>query len=110
MTGTTEIDSAPLRVDQIFGLAIQATWTGTPNGTIKLQASCDTPPTASQVANGGPDAVTNWSDISDSSYSISGVAGNYMWNINGAFYNYIRIVYVNASSTGSLSAKACVKG
>lgn len=110
MTGTTVVNSNPIRVDQIYGFAIQAFWTGTPTGTLKLQASCDSPPKQTQVSNGGPDAVTNWSDIADSSYSIAGDAGNYMWNFNGSFYNYVRLVYTNASGTGSLSAEICVKG
>lgn len=110
MTGTAEIDSSPIPLEQIYGFAIQAIWTGTPNGTIKLQASSDAPSRETQQSNGGPDTVTNWTDVANSSVSITGSAGNYMWNFNGAFYRYVRVVYVNSSSTGTLNVEMCVKG
>lgn len=110
MTGTVTLNSNPIRIDQIYGFAVQAEWTGTPTGAFKLQASCDSPPNGSQVSNGGPDTVTNWTDIANSSYSISGSAGNYMWNFTGSFYNYVRLVYTNTSGSGSLKANLCLKG
>lgn len=110
MTGTSVVNSNPIRLDQIYGFAIQAFWTGSPTGTLKLQASCDSPPNHSQVSNGGPDTVTHWDDIVNSSYAIAGTSGTYTWNFNGAFFNYVRLVYTNASGTGSLSAEICLKG
>lgn len=110
MTGTTVVNSNPIRLDQIYGFAVQAVWTGTPTGTFKLQASCDTPPNQSQVANGGPDPITHWDDIANSSYAVGGSAGSYTWNFNGSFYNYMRLVYTNASGTGTVTANLCVKG
>ncbi len=110
MTGTTTVNSAPIELDQIYGYAIQAAWTGTPNGTIKLQGSCDAPARQTQTSNGGPDSVTVWTDIADSSQNISGSAGNYMWNVNGAFYRFVRLTYTNSSSTGTLSANIVLKG
>ena len=110
MTGTAVINSTPVPLDQIFGYAVQAIWTGTPNGTLKLQASCDAPLNTTQTSNGGPDAVTNWTDIADSSDMISGSAGSYMWNVDGAYYRYVRVVYVNTSSTGVLNVQITVKG
>lgn len=113
MTGTTVVTSSPIRLDQIYGFAVQAFWVGSPNvtGTFKLQASCDSPPTHSQVSNGGPDAVTNWDDITNSPHTITtDTGGTYTWNFNGAFYNYVRLVYTNASGSGSLSAEICLKG
>ncbi len=110
MTGTTEVDSPPLNLDQMFGLAIQAIWTGTPVGSMKLQASVQSPPTQNQTSNGGPDNITQWTDISGSSVSISASAGNFMWNLDAAYYRYIRLVYVNASGSGVLNVHANIKG
>lgn len=110
MTGTTTIVSNPIPLDQIYGFAIQAIWTGSPTGAIKLQASCDSPGRETAQSNGGPDTVTNWTDVTNSSYSISGSAGNYMWNFNGSFYRYIRVSYTNSSGTGTLTAQITPKG
>lgn len=110
MSGTSTITSAPIPLDQIFGFAVQAYWTGTPTGTIYLQASSQSPPTQNQVANGGPDNITLWDTITGSPYSISGTSGSYMWNVNLAFYRYVQLVYTNSSGTGSLSAIISVKG
>lgn len=109
MTGTTTVNSAAIPVDQLWGFAIQAVWTGTPNGTIKLQASCDAPTSTTQTSS-GTSAVVNWTDIADSSVTIAGSAGNYMWNISSAAYRFVRVTYTNTSSTGVLSATMSAKG
>lgn len=110
MTGTATITSASIPIDQLIGIALQAVWTGTPNGTIKLQGSVDGPTGQTQVSNGGPDTIANWTDISDSSYSITGVAGNFLWDFDQPNFRNIRVVYTNTSSTGTLNVKACLKG
>ena len=110
MTGTSTVNSDPIELDQIYGFAIQVTWTGAAVGSFKLQASCDAPGRTTQTSNGGPDSVTNWSDITGTSQAVSGTPGNFMWNINGCFYRYVRLVYTNSSAAGTFSAKAVVKG
>lgn len=109
MTDSTTIVSDPIRVDQIYGYAIQAVYTGAPIGTLSLQASCDSTGRQTQVSSGGPDSVTNWNTITNSPQAISG-AGAFTWNVNGSFYNYVRLVYVNTSGTGVLTAKMSEKG
>ena len=109
MSSTNTFSSNPIPLDQVFGIAIQAVWTGTPNGTVKLQASCD-PPSQAQIAGPSYSTVTNWTDVANSSYSITGSAGNYMWNVADANYRWIRLTYTNTSGTGSMTAYACVKG
>lgn len=108
MTGTTTVSSDPILVDQIYGFAIQAVWTGTPNGTLTLQAACTPVDKQLNVSSGGPYTVSTWTDVA--SYAISGSAGNYMFNVIGGFYNFARITYTNSSSTGTLSANLVVKG
>jgi hypothetical protein len=113
----TNITSAPYNVQQIYGVAIQAVFTGTPTGTFKLQASADpatsyNPAGAGQAGMAGSNNPTNWSDIEDSSYTVS-AAGNYVWNVFDIMYTYIRLVYTDTSGgtstavlTANINAKA----
>lgn len=96
MTGTATINGTTLDLDQRLGYSCQAVWTGTPNGAIKLQASDDI---ASSAA-----AVTNWTDVANSSVSISGAAGNTMWSGDPVDFRWLRVTYTNTSSTGTLNA------
>jgi hypothetical protein len=75
-----------------------------------VQGSCDPVGRNTQASSGGPDAVTNWS-TTGVTLAASGAAGNGLVNINGAFYNFVRLVYTNVSGTGTLTvAQACIKG
>lgn len=91
-----DIESSAIDLTFYFGVAIQAIWTGIPTGAIKLQAS----------NNNG----TTWDDIADSSQTISGAAGSFLWNVWQAYYQKIRVVYTFTSDTGSLSVQVNGKG
>ena len=93
----TTVNSAAIPLYQIFGYAIQIVFTGTPTGSFKLQASCDSVP---QVVASGIFIPTNWTDISGSSQAVS-VSGNIIWNAEDTFYNYVRVVYTDGSSGAS---------
>ncbi len=108
MTSTDVINSDPFWVGHAMGYAIQAVWTGTPTGTIKIQVSID--PQEPTVGNSGEPTVTNWEDLASSSYSITGSAGTYMWNVTSAYYRWVRVVYTNASGTGTLNVRFNTKG
>ena len=110
MTGTVTVNSNPINLDQIYGYAVQVVWSGNPTGSFKLQASCDAPTSTNQTANGGPDGIVNWSDITGTAQAVAGSAGNFMWNQNGAFYRYVRLVYTNSAGVGSFSANVVIKG
>lgn len=91
----TTINSAALNLLQVYGYAIQVTFTGTPTGTFKLQASCD------PSSNLNPSQIpSNWTDIADSSFAVT-AAGNYMWNIFEVMYNWVRLVYTDGSGGSS---------
>jgi hypothetical protein len=93
----------------IIGYAVQAVYTGTPNGTIKLQASVDP---FKYVVNGGLQAPTHWADIPSSSITLN-AAGVYIWNITDVYYTFVRVVYTDASggtSTAVLNVNICTKG
>jgi hypothetical protein len=102
------ITSDAYNVQQLFGCAIQAVFTGTPTGTFKLQASADP-----ATPYGEPIVVpTHWTDIINSSYSVT-AAGDYMWNVFDIMYNWIRLVYTDGSggsSTAVLNVQINTKG
>lgn len=102
------IASAAIDVRFNFGYALQAVYTGsTISGTLKLQGSCD--PATGYSPIGGP---TNWTDISNSSVVIS-AAGSQLYNVTDVMYNWVRLVYTDASSgtsDGVLTAIINVKG
>ena len=105
---TTTLTSDAYQLTNVYGFAVQGVFTGTPMGTIKLQASCD-PPATSFLNTPAP---TNWSDIGGSSQAISG-AGNWLPNIIGGFYNWVRIVYTPTtpgSNAGTLNVRMNTKG
>lgn len=107
MTGTDVIYSDWIWLGHAAGVCIQAVWTGTPNGAFKLQCSVD--PTVPTPGASYP-TLTNAEDIADSDYTVSGSAGSYTWNVSDAYFPWIRVVYTNTSSTGTLNARYYTKG
>ena len=107
----TGIMSQAIELSRIYGYSIQAVYTGTPTGTLKLQGSSDpsgdvaSPPNATNIP-------VNWSDILNSSQAVS-AAGNFMWNVSDVQYNWVRLVYTDGSggsSTAILNARINAKG
>lgn len=88
------INSSAQQLWNVFGYAIQIVWTGTPTGSFKLQASDDS------FNAGIPGNPNHWSDITDSSVSIT-AAGSYMWNVSNPQYVWVRVVYTDTSSGAS---------
>lgn len=95
------LNSAPMQLQNMYGFAIQLVYTGTigtGGGTFKLQGSADSvyaTPNNSLSAQ----TPTNWSDIANSSTAIlaGGGGGNVMYNVFDAMYNFVRVVYTDAS-------------
>lgn len=93
----------------IYLYSIVAIITGTPTGTIQLQASNDpeTNDTQYNVSAGQPPAVgpVNWTTITNSPFTLNS-SGNEMWNVDGVAYNYVRVQYIDTSggtSTATMS-------
>lgn len=104
-----DLASNAIALPDVYGFAIQAVYDDTPIGTFKLQGSND--PFKYVVPN-TVQVPTNWTDITDSSFTVSS-AGSYMWNMNGSFFTFVRLVYTDASSgtsTAKLSATITIKG
>lgn len=93
------------QLKSIYTYAIQAIITGTPTGTIKLQASADpeTNDTQYNTSANLPPAVapTHWVDITGSTFTVSTLNGSVMWNVVGVGYNYVRVVYTDTSGGAS---------
>jgi hypothetical protein len=80
-------------VQMVMG-AIAARFSGTPNGTLKLQISNDN---------------SNWTDYTDSDYALT-TSGSVSWNLNNIGYQYVRVVYTRNSGTGTLNVTVSGKG
>lgn len=102
----------PLWLGHIAYYSVQLTFTGTPDGAFKLQASND----PGNINSAGPvkqvSGLSNWTDITGSAVIVS-AAGTHMWNVENAGYNWVRVVW-EASSAGTTpvltTARAYVKG
>lgn len=104
-----DVTSKGVFLDQLCFYAIQAVWSGSsPTGLFKLQVSNDYVP-VSQTSTDPAAAVTNWTDYTASSYSIT-ANGDYVWNVTVAAYAWVRLKYVFTSGTGTLNAKFFGKG
>lgn len=98
------LNSTPFLLDQNYGYSIQLTWTGTSVGTFTLQLSNDVG--TDQFGAG----VTNWTTLANSSNAVS-AAGTLAYNVNLAFYKWVRVVYTRTSGgTASLIGRLFSKG
>lgn len=88
------------QLEQIFAYSMEAVYTGSPNGTLSLQASNDYNP---NTGNG------TWTEIVDSPNAITG-AGSSFWNVTSSNYKFVKLVYVRSSGTGSLSVNFYGRG
>lgn len=96
-TMNTTITSDAFQLYQMFGFSIQVTFTGTPTGTFKLQASSDP---VTQVSLNTVTPATHWTDVANSSQAVS-AAGNVLWNVSDVMYNWVRVVYTDGSAGAS---------
>lgn len=101
-----EFDFVPLK--NIYMYCMTAIVTGTPTGTIKLQASNDPETNDTQPLTNAP--PTHWVDIANSSFNLTS-AGSTMWNVSQVAYNYVRVVYIDTSGgTSTATAMVIVNG
>ncbi len=91
---SADIESESLLLDQIYGFSFQAIYTGSPDGTLKLQASND---------------GETWDDVPSSSLIIS-AAGHTLYNVTDVFYKYVRVYFEFSSGSGSLNVYYFAKG
>lgn len=89
-------------LDQIYGYAVQAKFTGAPSGTLKIQGSCQ------QLIN-GEQAPTEWTDIV-STISVSSAATLPLVNSDAQYYKYMRVVWTATGGSGTLKVTYNGKG
>lgn len=99
--------STPFLLKNDYGYTIQLTWTGSVTGTFTVQASNDV---GAEASDGTITGVTHWTTLSGSSNAITN-AGTLMYNVNLAFYRWVRIVYTaSTGGTASLIGRINSKG
>jgi hypothetical protein len=96
---SANITGDPINLASHLGIAFQCNYTGSPDGYLKIQASCDLTQDAS--------SVLNWTDISDILLSTSGTK---IFNCRNIYYKWIRVVYEATSGSGTLAVNYTVKG
>jgi len=98
--------SKPIYLGHIAQCAIQAIFTGTPDGSFKLQCSNDPGHPNAQARSEQYADVVNWTDIAGSTQLIT-AAGDLTYNIENIGYLWVRIVWTFTASTGSLTSCRC---
>ena len=88
------VTSLTINLNHMSQFNVQALFTGSPVGAIKIQQSND---------------GTNWDDVPASSVSVS-AAGSQSWNLYMVGYPWARLVYTRTSGTGTLNATVYAKG
>lgn len=110
---TAAATSFSLGVDtqQDWAYAVQAIYSGSMLGTLKLQLSLDNVVVAVNSSNTASNVV-NWTDYTGSLSSTSGASGtsSFVWNVNNPGYRWMRVAYVNGSGTGDLTIQYFNKG
>ncbi len=115
MTGTAVITSAVTCIQWLDNVGVQLNWTSSPVGTFQVQVSAD----YAQDAEGNVTNTGNWAPVT-LSYLLSGsmtqaatiptsVGSPIYLDLNQLSAPWIRTVYTNASSTGTLNAYITAK-
>jgi len=93
ITGTTAYTSPVITMDRMKAVSILLTTVSTATGTAKLQGSVDGT-TFVDLANSGQTA----------NLSVT-AAGSYYWNLADIAFKQLRVVYTNATNSGTISGK-----
>lgn len=107
MFNTVTIKSTPFNVEGHSGVGAQTTHTGAAVGTITVEGSLDyRPPTHPKGYNAG-----NWGTITPTVAwtAVNNNAGTQVRFFTDVCTAWVRLKYVNASSTGAISAWFCAK-
>ena len=97
---TADLVSDGIDIRTTYGCALQLKYTGSPNGQLVVQATCD------EIE---PATTQNWVTISLSPAIITS-AGDWIYNIANSNFGFIRIRYNFTSGSGTLTGKVVTKG
>ena len=95
---SADFTSATIDARYYQHVTIQLIWTGTPTGNFTIEVSNDEGP-----------IPTNWVTVASSTQAAGGAAGSKNYEPSGG-YAWYRVFYDSSSSTGTLTANACLKG
>lgn len=98
---SANISSAGVNTESVDNVGVELSWTGTPSGAWKIQASNS----STDGSNG------TWTDLSMTIGSQpTGAAGGFLLDLNQFPFKYVRIVYTKTSGTGTANAYLYAKG
>lgn len=110
-------NSPYVQLKNIYTYAMSAIITGTPTGTIQIQASNDPetndtqtnqPTVAGQPMTNPPSvAPVNWVTITNSPFIVT-TSGIEFWNVNAVGYNYVRVQYTDGSGGTSTATMTII--
>ena len=100
MTGTATIYVPLKMLKTITDCAVELVWTGTPTGTFTVEAT---------IAS-GLYSSTNWTDLGVTVGNPAGSADSSIISFTNLQFPYVRVKYVNASGSGTLTAYQHAKG
>ena len=79
-------------IEHIYGYSFQIVWTGSPVGNFYLEASNDL-----------GSSPTTWDTIGGTTSAAGGAGGTLTYNIERAFYRWVRLRYAVTSGTGTIT-------
>jgi len=98
--------SRPLWVGNTVNYAIQAVYTGTPNGTFRLQGCNDEGQISAMALSVVDDGLVNWSNIDESAIVVI-AAGNLLYNAQDVGYRWVRLAWTDTSSSNPSTLTVC---
>lgn len=99
--------SDAITLENIYTFAIQAVFTGSPNGALSIEGSCDQGKNPVNASSDGA-GIVNWTQVANTSVTTSGTV---MMNVVGAGYKWMRLVWTDSSSsTSTITARVNSKG
>lgn len=97
---TETLISNAIDVRTVYGFSIQFKYTGSPVGTMTIEATDD------EIV---PAVSQNWVTVAGSSVAVSG-SGDWIYNVADSNLGSVRLKYTFSSGTGTLTAKIVTKG
>lgn len=96
-----DINSSPTNIDEAVSFSVQAVMSGSPTGTLELQASND-------IVLSSADAPVNWTTVTESEADVT-AAGTYMVNVEFPSYSWVRLIYKRVGGNGTIDARINAK-
>lgn len=113
----TNYNSPYTQLRNIYTYCMSANISGTPTGTLSIQASNDPETNDTQTnqatvpgqppSNPPSKAPTNWVTIANSTFAVT-TSGETMWNVNAVGYNYVRVQYLDSSGGTSTATMTII--